>query len=83
MIGASPYQQKHSAAIREGVEKIEQRLEEADGKIQVLEERLQTVRDEAYSWVDSDMPRSKVQLAGTRLGTSRMADPIWLKSSRP
>ena len=56
--GASLNQQKHLAAIREGVEKIEQRLEEADGKIQVLGKRLQAASGEADSWADSDMPRS-------------------------
>ena len=44
---ASPNQQKHSAAIREGVEKVKERLEEADGKIQVLEDLLQAARDGA------------------------------------
>ena len=58
MKGASPNQHEHSAAIRAGVEKIEQRLEEADGKIQVLGKRLQAARGETDSWVDSDMPRS-------------------------
>ena len=47
MKGALPNQQKHSAALREGIEKIEQRLEEADGKIQNLKERLLSVLDEA------------------------------------
>ena len=58
MKGTSPNQQKNLAAIREGVEKLKQRLEEAECKIQVLEERLQAARDKADPWVDSVMRRS-------------------------
>ena len=56
MKGASPNQHQHSAAIRAGSEKIKQRLEEANCKIHVLEERVYSARDEADSWVNSDMP---------------------------
>ena len=38
------------------MEKVKQRLEEADGKIQVLVKRFQAARNEADSRVDSDMP---------------------------
>ena len=40
MKGASSNQHEHWAAIRAGVEKIEQQLEKADGKIHFLEECL-------------------------------------------
>ena len=53
MKGASPNQQKHSAAIREGVEKLKQRLEEADCDIHVREERLQAACDEVDFWLTS------------------------------
>ena len=55
---APPHQNNHSVAIREGVEKFKQRLEEADCKIQVPEERLQAAPGKADFWVDSDMFQS-------------------------
>ena len=70
--GVSPNQHKHSAAIREDIEKIEQRLEEAVGKIQNLEERFQAARDESAA------ARAETKLAqeATRAATKRAEEAI-------
>ena len=74
MKGASPNQQKNSVAIQEGVEKLKQRLEIADCKIQVLDELFQATRDKADAARGKELAKhaeTKVAQAVTRIEMKR------------